>query len=57
MVVVPVEDHPDLLLVLGVRIRLVLDLVEVPMVEDHLALARILVRILEEIQVIVYMDT
>lgn len=78
MVEVPVEDHPALLLVLGVRILLALglevqirlalvlgvqilplalDLAEVRMVEDHLALARILVRILKAIQVIVYMDT
>jgi hypothetical protein len=68
MVEVLAEVHPAPLLVLEVRIRpdLVLevrillpalDLAEVRMAEFHLALARILVRILEAFQVIVYMDT
>jgi len=66
MVEVPVEVHPVRLLVLEVRIRpvlgqedqiLLLDLAlaEVQMAEVHLA--RILVRIFEAVQVIVYMDT
>jgi hypothetical protein len=63
-----VEVHPALLLDLEVQILLALapevqilllalDLAEVRMVEVHHALARILVRILEAFQVIVYMDT
>jgi hypothetical protein len=58
MVEVLAELHPAPLLVLEVRILLpALDLAEVRMAEFHLALARILVRIWEAFQVIVYMDT